>query len=207
MDILGREAEAGKNRRRTAGGCFRADIARAQLDIRDAHGSVALSASFSSARRSVSAARLGRASSVRPARRFLRDMAEIRLARHGDGAAFKRDLAKDQLEQGGFPAAIAADQPRARRRGKLRGLRCPAEPVAEAIGEAGEAKASRRYSEWPAACHARNDALCRRSPSHLSLEALRATMRRPSIFHPTAREPWPRSVPFPSSSRTRPSAT
>ena len=41
-------------------------------------------------------------------RRFLRHLADAGKARHADGAAFTRQIAGDQLEQGGFARAIAA---------------------------------------------------------------------------------------------------
>ncbi len=116
-DILGRKTEAGENGRRPRRSGFRANIRESQLDIRDA---VRIGGGFRLFQQSkaLGIRRENRVEQcVRPARRFLRDMAEDRLARHGDRAAFERDLAKDELEQRGFSAAIAADQPRTRRRG------------------------------------------------------------------------------------------
>ncbi len=146
-DILRRKAEAGENGRgaRRSGLCT--NIRESQLDIGDAVG---IRRGFRLLHE-CEAFGIGCENRVeqglRPARRFLRDMAEDRLAGHGDRAAFKRNLAEDQLEERRFSAAIAADQPRARCRGELRGRVVEQETIAEAIGEAGERKHGRGYSE------------------------------------------------------------
>src|SRR3546814_11584107 len=70
------------------------------------------------------------------ARRFLRDIADARLARHFDAALVGFELTDHHLHQGRFARAVAADEARAAFAGQTRGRAVEDGAPAAAHGEA-----------------------------------------------------------------------